>query len=124
MANKAAVRYRMKESFWRRMIRRQAGSGLSIRGWCRKHRLKETAFYWWRTQLARRDAQRSKSKTAFVPVRLAEDQAADTDGRIEIVLAGGRRLRVSGRVDRQALAEVLSVLSLDLEALDREGPVC
>jgi transposase len=99
-----------KESFWRRMVREQAVSGLSIRGWCRKHRLKETAFYWWRTQLARRDAQRSKSKTAFVPVRLAEDRSADTDGRIEIVLAGGRRVHIHGRVDRQMLSDVLAVL--------------
>jgi hypothetical protein len=106
-----------KESFWRRMVRGQAGSGLSIRDWCRKHRLKETAFYWWRTQLARRAAQRSK--TAFVPVRISAGATADSDpdrafaetsGRIEIVLAGGRRLRVSGRVDRQMLSDVLAVL--------------
>jgi hypothetical protein len=42
-------------------------------------------------------------------------------GRIEIVLADGRRVAVVGAVDREALAAVLCVLSLDPEALDREG---
>jgi hypothetical protein len=32
------------------------------------------------------------------------------DGRIEIVLDDGRRIRVNGRVDRQMLTDVLAVL--------------
>lgn len=118
------VRELKKEAFWRRMVRGQVGSGLSIRAWCRRRRLNEAAFYRWRAELTRRDAQRSKSKTTFVPVRVAEDQAANTSGQIEILLTAGRCVRVSGRVDRQALTEVLSVLSLDLEALDKEGRGC
>ena len=46
-----------KESFWRRMVRRQAGSALSVRGWCAKHDLREATFYWWRAELAWRDAE-------------------------------------------------------------------
>ncbi len=43
-----------KEEFWRRMLRREAGSGLSVRAWCLKHNLQPSAFYWWRRELARR----------------------------------------------------------------------
>jgi hypothetical protein len=32
------------------------------------------------------------------------------EGRVEIVLAGGRRVLVIGRVDRQMLADVLGVM--------------
>jgi hypothetical protein len=45
-----------------------------------------------------------------VPVRVTGDALTNSDGGIEIVLAGGRRVLVSGRVDREALTDVLAVL--------------
>jgi len=108
-----ALRDLKKERFWRRMVQGQARSGLSVRAWCLKHRLNEAGFYGWRKELARRDTE--QPGPAFVPVRVAEDGAVSAGGRIEIVLAGGRRVRVSGPVDRRMLADVLAVL---------EGPAC
>jgi hypothetical protein len=95
-----------KESFWRRMVRRQAGSGLSVRAWCEQHALREATFHWWRGELARRDAERP----AFVPVQVKEDEGVGAEGRIEIVLSGGRSVQVSGRIDRVMLSDVLAVL--------------
>ena len=109
MARGRAVRDGVKEARWRRIVRGQPGSGLSIRAYCRQHGLKDSAFYWWRTVLARRDAQRLPA--AFVPVTVTADESARAgDGRIEIVLAGARRVQVVGRVNRQALADVVAVL--------------
>jgi hypothetical protein len=97
-----------KEAFWRRMVQGQAGSGLSVRAWCCRHHLNEAGFYGWRKELARRDAERCEP--AFVPVQVTPERPANAGGRIEIVLAGGRRIRVSGPVDRRMLADVLAVL--------------
>lgn len=116
-------RDRKRESFWRRMVRRQSRSGRSVRAWCLEHHLREPTFYWWRSELARRDAAAfptvaplaRRSRPAFVPVRVAEDSPANSPGSIEIVLAGGQRVRLSGSVDRQALMDVLGVL---------EAPAC
>ncbi len=103
------VRDLKKERYWRKRVRDQAGSGLSIRAWCRKHGEKEPLFHWWRRELARRDAQNAQS--AFVPVRVRdEEEPTAVGGCIEIVLAGGRRVRINGRVDGQMLSEVLTVL--------------
>ena len=102
-----AARDLKKESFWRRLVREQAGSGMPVRAWCRKHRVKEVAFYWWRRELARRDAEQPVS---FVPVHVSGDHRVEEGSRIEIVLAGGRRVRIRGRVDRQVLADVLAVM--------------
>jgi transposase-like protein len=102
-----------KEEFWRRMLRRQAGSGLSFRAWCLKHNLQQSALYWWRRELARRDA--DPPATAFVPVRLTEDSPAKSDPVIEVLLANERRILLRGSVNRSMLAEVLAVL---------EGPGC
>lgn len=108
-----------KEKFWRRMIGGQSRSGLSIRGWCRRHALQESGFHWWRRELSRRDAAQQRRrprrrKPSFVPVRIAGPSApAESNqpaGQIEIVLSGDRRVRVIGPVDRRALAEVLALL--------------
>lgn len=115
-----------KEELWRRVVRRQARSGLSVRAWCRKHNLQQSAFYWWRRELARRDAEasefvpmqvttESQPAPAFVPVRLTENSPAKADPVIEILLADERRIRLRGSVNRLMLAEVLAVL---------EGPGC
>jgi len=74
-----ASRDRSKADYWRRMIRRQAASGLSVRAWCGRHDLAEASFYWWRRQLGRRDAMAHAprsgriSRAQFVPARCAAD---------------------------------------------------
>jgi len=95
-----------KEAFWRRMLRGQSQSGLSVRAWCDRHAVRETALYWWRAQLARRDAE----APTFVPIHVSAESSVPA-GRIEIVLAGDRRVHLVGPVDRQALADVLAVLA-------------
>ena len=140
-----------KEASWRRQIRRQARSGMTVRAWCLDQQVSEARFHWWRRELARRDGELKKStrtgerkkptrtqqrtrpaasSPAFVPVRVAADDCDDGGGRddrdddggrddpqagesqIEIALPDGRCIRVTGQVDRQALADVLEVLTL------------
>jgi hypothetical protein len=105
---KSRARDLTKEAAWRRRLAEHADSGQSIRAWCRRHRVKEAAFHWWRRQLARRDTEAQAS--SFVPVHLADNPARDGDGQIEIELTDGRRVRVMGTVDREMLTQVLDVL--------------
>ena len=117
MARGALHRDVAKEQFWREQMAGQPGSGQTIRAYCRRHRLRESAFYFWRKELARRGAG-TKPKAAFVPVRVTGEQPAASGGpaertptgRIEIVLSDGCQVLLVGRVDRQALADVLTVL--------------
>ena len=118
-----------KEAFWRRVIRRQPSSGMSVRTWCRKHSVRESSFYWWRTQLARRDA----SAPALVPVRVRADRSGDDAfdssavngslSRIEIVLPAPWCVRLVGPVDRQALSDVLAVLASS-KFIEEEASAC
>jgi hypothetical protein len=111
-----------KEKFWRRAMQRQAGSGLSIRAWCRRQHLREASFYWWRRQLARREAQ----APALVPVRVTAErpgtEALDT-ARMEIHLPGAYRVCLAGAVDREALRDVLAVLN-SMSADRQEAAAC
>ena len=91
MARTAAARIKRREASWRRGVVGHSKSGMSIRAYCANHRVKEPAFYWWRAQLARRDA--AKPKAAFVPVVVKASAVAGTEG-ICIELRGGRMLRL------------------------------
>ena len=113
---KSRARDLAKEAAWRRRVDRHAESGQSVRAWCRRYHVTETAFYWWRRELARRDAERPVSvrrdaeATSFVPVHVTDEPAGAGDGQIEIVLSDGRRVRVMGVVNREMLTQVLDVL--------------
>jgi transposase-like protein len=118
----AKGKYRDKrlEVYWRRIIRERTRSGLTIRGFCGKSKVPESAFYFWRRELERRQGQRRECQqeqrdqtpapAAFVPVRVTDEVRLEVGGRIEIVLANGQRVHVVAPVDRRALGDVLAVL--------------
>lgn len=89
----------------------------------RRHGVAVSLVFRWRRQagLSGKRAIVKKSGAVFVPVMLAAPPApeaspetpkvqAPDSGLIEIELAGGRRLRLSGPVDVQALKRVIAVL--------------
>jgi transposase-like protein len=106
-----------RELQWRRIVRAHKRSGLTVREFCRKGKLRETAFHFWRSELQRRQAEQEQRRAtespatpAFVAVRIEGAGGTPVGGRIEIELSGGRRVHVAPPVDRQALADVLAVL--------------
>lgn len=109
-----------KELYWRRAVRAQAASGLAARAWCVRQGMEVRAFCRWRIELARRDAE--KASMSFVPVRVTDD-ALEPAHPIEIVLSGGRVVRVRGQVDRRVLADVLAVLT-SASSVEPEGQAC
>ena len=129
---KGKPREESKEVFWRKTMEQHQQSGLSIREFCRREKLREPSFYSWRRELARRDAIHRSStpdrrKTVFIPVRLAtEAQPAppNPSGRIEIELPGRRRVHVAPPINRQALADVLAVLLQAPSGVEGEARPC
>ena len=111
------------EMMWREIFRRQSGSSVTIRQFCRDNQLAESSFHFWRRELQRRDQQsqrrQRKSSAAgpaagFVAVSVAGPQRGRGDGSIdagiEILLPGGSTVRAAVGVGRQMLADVLAVL--------------
>ena len=107
-----------KEKFWRKTLRGFADCGQSVREFCQTRQLSEPSFYAWRRTLARRDADRSRAAhpavtaPAFLPIELADVSTASGDVPIEIVLAGGHRIRLRPPVNRTALREIVAALQL------------
>jgi hypothetical protein len=105
-----------KHRYWQRTIGEAARSGVSIREFCRQRRLKESQFYWWQRRLKERREQRTLGKNQGAPgsglasFALVSGEPATTDAGIELVLGGGRRLRISKGVDGETLRAVLAAV--------------
>ena len=111
-----------REAFWRGVFKRHASSGLTIRAFCQREQLTESAFFAWRRTTAQRDRE-AKSRTgrggrserpAFLPVVVGDEQSRDS--AIAIELAGGRVLRLSGSMATERLAELVRALESRAES--------
>jgi transposase-like protein len=107
----------MTADHWRRLVREQQRSGLSVGAFCAERSLAASTFFAWRRKL-RQDG--GDGAPAFVEVtaavQQAESPAALADGDeaweapIELVLPCGVVVRVRRGVDIAMLREVLEVL--------------
>lgn len=52
-----------KEAYWREVLKRQVASGLSIRAFCRREELTESAFFSWRRTIRERGEGHAESST-------------------------------------------------------------
>ena len=98
---------------WRGLIAEWSASGQTQVAFCRGRGLNAGTFAWWKRQLRQRSAgdasKRSerlpKSSSRFVEVRWASVAPA-----YEIVLAGGRSIRVPERFEPQALSRLITAV--------------
>ena len=103
-----------KARYWQRTIGEAARSGTSIREFCRRHRLKESQFYWWQHKL-KASRQEGRLRRPIVNRNLASfalvsSEPEGTDAGIELVLGDGRRLRIRKGVDEETLRAVLAAV--------------
>jgi transposase len=104
-----------KERHWRDIVKRQERNGESIKAYCRREGVTESAFYWWRRELSRRSVKRATNEPAhniarFLPVKVAEDNKADAGGGLEVHLGTRCVLYLKPGFDRQTLIDVLAAL--------------
>ncbi len=111
---------------WREILRRQAGSGLSVVAYCRRVGVSTASFYLWRRKLRNIAADAhatpswlrgSRSGCTFAEVRVASEGAMGRVGgesterdAIEVCLAHGRRVIVRPGFDRRTLLDLVSTL--------------
>jgi hypothetical protein len=104
-----------RREFWRRILARQAASGLSVLQFCRREHLPAATAYAWRHRL-RQEAGRGRAATlpavGFAPLRVIPEALGWLPGGlIEILLPADRRVRLAGKVDKAMLAAVVAVLT-------------
>jgi hypothetical protein len=101
---------------WREILKRQAGSGLSVREFCATEGVSQPSFYAWRRKFRERKNNGSRPREArpkdapdqermFVPLELLG--AAQS---LEIIHPFGYRVQIGGDVNPVALRQVIEVL--------------
>jgi transposase len=115
-------RDRDKEWHWRQHVAAWRRSGQSVRAYCAAEGLSEPSFYSWRRVLAERARHRVAKQrhvgstdqetvpdadSPFVPVRLVEET---TSTALEVVLRGGRVVRVPAHFATDTLRAVVAAL--------------
>ena len=114
MAKRARRPNEEKAAHWRAVIRRQESSGQSVRTFCRSEGVKEPAFYHWRRELERREAEspapkrQTAGETTFAPVQLLDD--GNSAATIEIVAGNGYVIRVSEAAATDHVRRVLQAV--------------
>ena len=81
---------------WERIIADQKASNLSTTEWCRKNRIRENQFFYWRKALA------EKTEKNFVRV--------GSSSQLEIVINDGIRICIPTDFDESLLKRVVEVL--------------
>jgi hypothetical protein len=102
------------EHTWRRRLRRQVASGLSIPAFCAREGLSPASFYAWRRRLAALPPAAPPDPPLFVPIRLdPAPRPEDTPpGRgFEIVLPHRVRLRCGTAPDPEWLGRLVAALA-------------
>ena len=135
-----ATRDPEREALWRQRIAQQAASGLTVRDWCRQDGYSDSLFHFWKSTLAKRDGvytapprrapappKQPRSRTparVFAQVVLAAPQPKPQTApsapvgapappalcALELVLPGGRLVRVREGFDPATLTRLLDVL--------------
>jgi hypothetical protein len=77
-----------------------------MRAFCARHDLAQPSFYAWRREIRLRDA----AAGTFVAVQVVPDDEPSPRSPFEVLLAGGRTLRVPPGFDAAALRQLLAVL--------------
>lgn len=95
-----------KEREWRQRIREWRQSGLTVRAFCARRGLAQPSFYAWRRELAKRDGE----SPAFVPVQVVGQTDVVANAPLEVVLDGGRTIRVAAGFNAATLRQLLVVL--------------
>ena len=122
-----------RERFWRKAISKRERSGLTIRAFCEREELTESAYHFWRRELLKRDGMldqslsrrrrtvkdgsESRPSPTFASLTLegvspeiARISSIDASMPIEIVLRDNVRIRVGPGVDPHTLDQVLRLM--------------
>src|SRR6185312_17382084 len=91
-----------RERLWRRHLKQQQSSGLTVRAFCSLRQLKETSFFFWKKEIAKRDREAAPTPD-FVSVAIVESPAPRRETPIDIRLAESPCVRVRSRRNTSAM---------------------
>ena len=94
-----------RSEYWREQIAQQERRGVSVPQFCQEHGIAEQSLYVWRKRL------REQQPMRFALVETApREREPEKEAALELVPAGGERLRIGAGVDLTLLRRVRELL--------------
>ena len=109
----ASKRDPAKEALWRKTLKRFSASGLSVREFCKRENVTESAFYAWRRTIGERD-DAGNSEPAFVPAVINGE--AQHDVPLVLALTSGMKLHFPPATPAKRVAELVHALQSQSES--------
>jgi hypothetical protein len=115
------------EALWRRRLRQQPDSGLTIQQFCNRERVSTASFHAWKRRLALRAvfSTTASRASAFVPVMVSsaqEPQPPATTALVTIQLANGGQILLPVTAGVELVCEVVATVARS--SVTREGSPC
>ena len=110
------------ERQWRERVASWRSSGLTVRAFCLRHGVRETAFHFWKRELRARDgASATSPKPTFVPVTILPNAGPQTPsvGPVEVRCPSGHVV-ILPSCDGSSLANLFAALTAPVS----EGRPC
>jgi hypothetical protein len=114
-----------KEQSWRKLLKQFAASGQGVRAFCAARQLKESALYFWRSEIQRRDGRVLPRKQhamprrhAFARVLVQPPIGPATEAGPRLGLGGGRELLLPASWPVEQLAALLRAIESQPPAED------
>jgi hypothetical protein len=95
---------------WAKRVAHWKASGLRAKEFARRQKVSEVSLKWWKWRFGAEARKRFKKAAAVSPLTFVEMTTAMQREPLEIVLAGGARVRVPLDFDEAMLARLLDVL--------------
>ena len=99
----------LREQVWRERVAAWSKSRLSIRQFCRQHKLSEASFHFWRRELRTRSEASSPAKSKFIPLTVIPPRTIIAT-KIEVRCPSGHVVSVPMN-DAQTLRQLFEALA-------------
>lgn len=111
-----ASKHEMLKAQWKKLIKEQNESGLSIREWCRENNVSHGKFYYWQRIIREEALVKAGTlaitvQTQFVEVRPSITEIkANNQGTCAILRSNGNEIEIFNGADPNTLALVLNLI--------------
>ena len=100
-----------RRAYWQNILSQWQGSGERIGEFCARRDLTPKAFYRWRRRLARDGNDDGSRPMVSPPAGVFQSLALAPAGEVEVLLAHGARVRLSGAAAERLVSQLLEHLA-------------